>query len=68
MIISLLELVGVYIVGYNIILSHMFINMKYGASDFHIPNISVIVVGKTVGDVVGWQPISAISLQQSFKL
>ena len=67
MIVSLLELVGVYIVGYNMILSHMFINMKYGASNFHIPNISVIV-GKTVGDVVGWQPISAISLQQSFQI
>ena len=66
MIISLLELVGVYIVGYNIVLSHMFINMKYGASDFVLPSISVIV-GETVGDVVGWQPISAISLQQSFQ-
>ena len=52
MINSLLELVGVYIVGYNIVLSHMFINMKYGASDFVLPSISVIV-GETVGDVVG---------------
>ena len=56
-----------YIVGYNIILSHMFINMKYGASDFVLPSISVIVP-ETLGDVVEWQPISAISLQQSLKI
>ena len=40
---------GVYIVGYNVILSHMFINMKYGASDFVLPRVSV-EVGKIVGE------------------
>ena len=56
MIISLLELVGVYIVGYNIVLSHMFINMKCEAFDFVL--LSVLVgVCETVGDEeeIGWQ-------------
>ena len=49
LLILLVELVGVYILGYNIVLSHMLINMKYGASDFVLPSVSAIV-GKTVGD------------------
>ena len=38
-------------------------------SDFILPSVSV-GVGETVGDEekAGWQPISAISLQQSFKI
>ena len=47
----------------------MFINMKCGASDFVLPSVSVGVI-ETVGDKekAGWQPISAISLQQSFEI
>ena len=49
MIILLLELVRVYIVGYHIDLSYIHINMKNAASNFVLPNVSVIV-GDTVGD------------------
>ena len=56
--------VGVYIVGSNIVLSHTFINLKCEA----LPNMSDGVC-ETVGEEeVGWQPISAISLQQSFQI
>ena len=51
-----------YIVGYKIVfVTH--------ASDFVLPNVSVEIC-ETVGDEeeVGWQPISAISLQQSFQI
>ena len=56
MIISILELMEVHIVGYNIVLSHMFINMKCEASDFVLISVSVGVC-ETVGDeeVIGWQ-------------
>ena len=45
----LLELVGVYIVGYKIVLSHMHINIKCKASNFVLPKVSV-EVGKIVGE------------------
>ena len=38
-----------YILGYKIVLSHMLINMKYGASDFVLPSVSV-PVSETVGE------------------
>ena len=38
-----------YIVEYNFVLSHMLINMKYGASDFVLLRVSV-EVGKIVGE------------------
>ena len=58
-----------YIVGYKIVLSHMLINMKCEACDLLLPSVSVEVC-ETVGDEeeAGWQPISAISLQQSFQI
>ena len=69
MIILLLDLVEMHIGGYNIVLSHMYIIMKCGTSDFFLPSVSVEIC-ETVGDEeeVGWQPISAISLQQSLKI
>ena len=64
-----LELMGMNIVGYSIVLTHMIISMKCEASDIILPNVSV-VVGEAVGEEeeAGWQPISAISLQQLFKM
>ena len=68
MIILLLQLLKC-IVECNIVLRHMLENMKYGAYDFVLSSVSVIV-GDTVGDEeeAGWQPISAISLQQILKM
>ena len=68
MIILLLQLLEC-IVEYNIVLPHMLKNMKYGAYDFVLPSVSV-VEGDTVGEKeeAGWQPISAISLQQILKM
>ena len=47
----------------------MIIIMKYKASDIVLPNVSV-GVGETVKEEeeAGWQPISAISLQQLFQM
>ena len=44
----------------------MIINMKCGTSDFVLPSVSV-GAGETVNveEETGWQPMSAISLQQS---
>ena len=44
-----LELVGVYIVGYSIVLTHMIIIMKCEASDIVLPNV-LVIVGETVGE------------------
>ena len=43
--------------------------MKCGASDFVLPGVWVVAI-ETVGDKeeAGWQPRSAISLQQSLKI
>ena len=54
MIILLLELVeGIYIVRYTNVLKQMILSMKFGSYNFVLPWLP------------GWQPISAISLQQS---
>ena len=58
----LLELVGMYI------LSHMLIVMKYWASIFVLPSVSVVVCEMVEDREVGWQPISVTSLQQLFKM
>ena len=57
-----------YIVGYNIVLSQIFIYMKYRISVLVLPSLSVGVCETVVDKEIGWQPISAISLQQSFHL
>ena len=40
---------GIYVVGYSIVLKHMIISMKCGASNIVLPRVSV-KVDKTVGE------------------
>ena len=60
---------GIYVVGYSIVLKHMIISIKCGASNIVLPRVSV-KVDKTIGEEeeAGWQPISALSLQQLFEI
>ena len=59
-------MVRIYIVRYSITLAHTIINVKCETSDFVLPSVSV-GAGETVNveEETGWQPMSAISLQQS---
>ena len=58
-----------HIVEYSIVEKHTILSMKCGAYNVVLPNISVSAV-ETVGEGEKelWQPTSAISLQQSFKM
>ena len=47
MIILLLELVGMWIIGYSNVLTHTIIIIKWGTSDFVLPSVSV-GVGETI--------------------
>ena len=49
MTILFLELMGVYIVGYSFVLTHMIIIMKCEASDIVLPNV-LVIVGETIGE------------------